>query len=678
MSAPNDDRLDAVTQSYVDPGPPPTLPEQAGPHAAADPARAFGDYELLEELARGGMGVVYRARQASLGRTVALKMILAGRLASETDVRRFRAEAEAAANLDHPNILPVYEVGEHHGRHFFSMKLVTGGSLAARMTELLQDPRAAVALLAQVARAVHFAHQRGVLHRDLKPANILLDAEGRPYVTDFGLVKRFENDSGLTASGVIVGTPSYMPPEQARAEKAMTVAADVYSLGAILYELLTGRPPFLGASQFATLLQVLEQEPEPPRKLNPTADCALETVCQKCLARQPAARYTRAGELADELERGLAGEAVSACPPTRAERAARWGSKNPVPLALAAALLMGLAVVATFFFFREGPLSALAAGVLGTLFFAFMLLQGNNRVRDLEKHLRRERPAETAEDPAAAAVPATPTGAVPRGVLVRALGRGARDGAFLGIGAALSLAFLPWKAFVFVPRNGAWARLDFGPAAVAAVVVFAVLVGAVGAALARLLTRPLGRVAWGTAWLVAGLAVLGGTPGVWPLLSGDGTRFLPVIVVAAPALAVGFDWWTRGMLQETRRSAAAGQIPMERAVILRGMVPVSDQVVTGLPVLLLAAGVIGGHFAGAAVGRTVAPAGEFGPDFGALVGRVAGALAGALLAAGLLRLYRVEEGAPWPGQGDRPYPWALAALYLSATVAMAVAWFVAV
>ncbi len=671
----------AATQPYIDPGATRAPGDGEESRGGTDPTRAFGDYELLEEIGRGGMGIVFKARQVSLNRIVALKRILAGQLASETDVRRFRAEAEAAANLDHPNILPVYEVGEHQGQRYFSMKLVTGGSLAARMTELRGEPRAAVALLAQVARAVHFAHQRGVLHRDLKPGNVLLDSL-TPYVADFGLAKRVEGDSGLTASGAVVGTPSYMPPEQARAEKALTVAADVYSLGAILYELLTGRPPFRSASQLDTLLQVLEQEPEPPRQVNPAVARDLETVCLKCLAKEPAGRYASAADLADELERWLAGETVSACPPTRAERLARWGGRNPAQLALALALLIGLGVMVILsFFFMEGTAAAVGAGVLATFFFALLILQGHSRTSALEKHLRRERPPAAAEVPVAAAVLAPSAGAVPRGDLWRALWRGARNGAFLGVGAATSLVFLPWPAFVLIRGPGAWVRLNLWPAAVAVAATsaaIAVLVGAAGGVLARALVRPFGRVAWGWAWLAAGFAVLLGTADVRQLVPSTPLGKWQLLMLAtAPAGAVYVDWWTRFMRRQTRRTAAAGQIPPERARILQGMIPVSDFVVKTLPVLLLVGGVMAGHFPGAAAGRILAPAAiaQVGPDFGALLGRVTGALAGALVAVGLLRLYRVAEGAPWPGQADRPYPRTLAALYLSATAALAALWF---
>ena len=220
--------------------------------------RYFGDYELIREIARGGMGVVFLARQVSLNRLVALKMILAGQLASETDVKRFHAEAEAAANLDHPGIVPIYEVGQHEGQHYFSMGFIQGRSLSQRLTEGPLPPREAAELIRRVCEAIDYAHQHGVIHRDLTPANILLDRNGNPRVTDFGLAKKLKNDSGLTGSGQIMGTPSYMPPEQAGGKRGeVGPAADVYALGATLYALLTGRPPFQAATPMETVNQVI-------------------------------------------------------------------------------------------------------------------------------------------------------------------------------------------------------------------------------------------------------------------------------------------------------------------------------------------------------------------------------------------------------------------------------------
>lgn len=281
---------------------------------ANEPSKIFGDYRLIDEIARGGMGVVYRARHLKLGREVAMKVILSGQFASANDVRRFEMEAESAASLDHPGIVPIYEIGEHQGYHFFTMKLIEGGSLAKKMPELRQDLRGFVAIVAQVAEAIDYAHRRGILHRDIKPANILLDADGHPLVTDLGLAKRTEADSDLTGTGAIVGTPAYMPPEQASASKEITTSADIYSIGAILYEGLTGRPPHKADSPLATLILAVNGEIQPPSELNQKCNRVLELICMKCLAREPNERYVSSSLLASDLRCWLAGEAVSVRP----------------------------------------------------------------------------------------------------------------------------------------------------------------------------------------------------------------------------------------------------------------------------------------------------------------------------------------------------------------------------
>ena len=279
---------------------------------AVSDVSVFGEYELLHEIARGGMGVVYKARHKKLNRIVALKMILSGQLASHADVQRFYTEAEAAAKLQHPGIVPIYEIGETNGQHFFSMGFIDGPSLADRVRSGPMRSRDAAVMMVRIAEAVAHAHDNHIVHRDLKPANILIDAGEQPKVTDFGLAKKIEVEDGLTASGQIMGTPGYMPPEQADGRAKYTGAtADVYSLGAILYALLTGRAPFHAESVMDTLVQVIEQEPVHPRHHLPSIDRDLERVCLKCLEKAPEDRYQSASHLVDDLRRYLDGSSLS-------------------------------------------------------------------------------------------------------------------------------------------------------------------------------------------------------------------------------------------------------------------------------------------------------------------------------------------------------------------------------
>lgn len=319
----------------------PDRPAPQPDNSVTSGGKPFGDYDLLREIARGGMGVVYKARHRKLQRVVALKMILSGQFASPEDVQRFSAEAQAAANLDHPGIVPIYEVGECEGRHYYAMGYVHGISLAVELADGPMEPTKAAELAEKIAEAVQYAHDRGVVHRDLKPANVLLDEDHQPRVTDFGLAKQLAQDSHLTASGQVLGTPSYMPPEQASGDLArIGPLSDVYSIGAILYAQLTGRPPFFAASSVDTLRQVLEREPVSPRVLNPKIPTDLDTICLKCLQKEPARRYASARDLAADLSRFLQGEPVLARPVSSLDRALKWARRRP-----ALAALWGLVIV---------------------------------------------------------------------------------------------------------------------------------------------------------------------------------------------------------------------------------------------------------------------------------------------------------------------------------------------
>jgi TolB-like protein/Tfp pilus assembly protein PilF/predicted Ser/Thr protein kinase len=307
----------------------------------------FGDYELLEEIGRGGQGVVFRARQKSLNRIVALKVIGLGQWATKAHLKRFRLEAEAAASLDHPCIVPIYEVGERDGQCYFSMKFVEGGQLDEVVKHTPLSIRQAVELIAKVARTVHYAHEHGILHRDIKPGNILLDAKGEPHLTDFGLARLVESESTVTRTLEVLGTPSYMAPEQAAgnnpATAGLTSATDVYGLGAVLYQLLTGHPPFAGGTTYETIKLLLETEPRPLPLWNPKVDRDLSTICLKCLEKDPQRRYSSALALAEDLERWLKHEPIQARRTGFVGRGKKWLQRNPT---FAAMVTLSLALIA--------------------------------------------------------------------------------------------------------------------------------------------------------------------------------------------------------------------------------------------------------------------------------------------------------------------------------------------
>src|SRR6476620_10358186 len=315
-----------------------------------------GNYEILEEIGRGGMGVIYRARQRHSRRIVALKRIGSYHADSRDTLERFRREAEADASLDHPNILPIYEVGQgEDGLPFFSMKYAAGGSLQKAEPAVRNEPRECVRLMAKIARAVQYAHEHGVLHRDLKPGNILLDGRAEPFVTDFGLAKWLDTPTDLTRSLAIFGTPGYIAPEQAKGPAAkLTPAADVYSLGAILFDLFTGRPPFLGEHALAVIQQAAEKPAPKLRSIAPTLDRDLETICARCLEREPQARYRSAGDLAIDLERWLEGRPIIARRVSPPARTWRWAKRNPKLAAATAAAFCSATAAAFLFLSHKG------------------------------------------------------------------------------------------------------------------------------------------------------------------------------------------------------------------------------------------------------------------------------------------------------------------------------------
>jgi TolB-like protein/Tfp pilus assembly protein PilF/predicted Ser/Thr protein kinase len=329
------------------------------------PMHEFGDYELLEEIGRGGQGVVYRARQKSLNRTVALKVIGLGRWSSTPHLKRFRHEAEAAASLEHPQIVPIYEIGERDGSCYYSMKFVEGGQLDALVRWEPVSPRRAADLLVKIARTVQFAHERGILHRDIKPGNILLDRQGEPHLTDFGLARLIEQESTITNSFDVLGTPSYMAPEQAAGHtKELTAAVDVYALGAVFYQMLTRQPPFAGGTTYETIRLVIETEPRNPRLWNPKVDVDLATICLKCLEKDPKKRYETAEALAQDVERWLRHEPIRARCTGIFARGRKWIRRNPATAVLVPSLAALVAALGVIFWNSESAPPSTGVAVL--------------------------------------------------------------------------------------------------------------------------------------------------------------------------------------------------------------------------------------------------------------------------------------------------------------------------
>ncbi len=329
----------------------PLAPASSGNHAATALPKVAG-YEILDVLGRGGMGVVYKAREVKGSRLVALKMILAGGHAEKQELARFRTEARAIARLQHPNIVRLYEIGESEGHPFFTLELLEAGSLKDKLDGVPWPPRKAARLVRTLAKAIHHAHERDIIHRDLKPANVLLAADGAPKITDFGLARQLDTSGCQTPSDAVLGTPSYMAPEQAGQAKQVGPAADVYALGAILYELLTGQPPFQGDTSLDIIMQVVADDPVSPRLLRPNLPGDLETICLRCLQKAPTERYPSARALANDLGRFCADEPVRAKRRRPWDAATQWVRRNPAIAILIAviALLFFLSVVQTMRF----------------------------------------------------------------------------------------------------------------------------------------------------------------------------------------------------------------------------------------------------------------------------------------------------------------------------------------